>query len=131
MKIFILTLIAMLSITVFAAAKTTENVTVKAGQQKSAKRSKLKIKFESVVEDSRCPIGTNCIWAGNAKIKITVTSSQLGAKSFEINTTMGPQGDQYDGWAIKLDSLTPSPTVNGKIDPKKYIAKFTVTRLQR
>ena len=131
MKTFILILIAIFAMTtITTAAQTTDNVTVKAGQQKSAKRSKLKIKFVSVVEDSRCPIGVNCVWAGNAKIKVMVTSAR-GTETFEMNTGLGPKGNQYDGWAINLDSLTPLPRANVTTDPKSYQAKFTVTRLKR
>ncbi len=32
------------------------------------------IKFIEVVEDSRCPTDVTCIWAGRAKVKVTVTS---------------------------------------------------------
>ena len=131
MKILILTIIAMFTITSMVTAQAIETITVKVGQQKTSKKSKLKIKFVSVVEDSRCPIGVNCVWAGNAKIKIEVTSRGLGKKVFEINTTMGPQGDQFDGWAINLVALTPHPKADTTLDPKDYRAKFSLTRLQR
>ena len=49
-----------------ANAQTTQQVTVTVNKQKKASRSKLTIKFVSV-EDSRCPQGVDCIWAGNAK----------------------------------------------------------------
>ncbi len=32
------------------------------------------IKFLEVVEDSRCPTGVQCIWAGRAIVKVAVTS---------------------------------------------------------
>lgn len=131
MKIFILTMIAMLGITSFAAAQSPDTLEIKAGKEKTGSRSKLKVKFISVLEDSRCPTGAQCVWAGNAKIKISVTSKRMGTKIFEINTEMGAKGDIFDGFAINLESLTPSPTAVGKIDPKKYKAKFTITRLTR
>ncbi len=131
MKVLILTLIAVFGITTIATAQSPDKFELKAGKEKTAKRSKLKVKFIAVLEDSRCPAGAQCVWAGNAKIKISVTSKRLGTKIFEINTEMGPKGDQFDGYAINLESLTPSPTAVGKIDPKKYKAKFTIVRLQR
>ena len=123
-------MIAILGISISASAQTSESFTLKNGKQITAKKSKLKIKFISVIEDSRCPIGVNCVWAGNAKIKITVTSAQ-GEKTFEINTEMGPKGDQFDGYAINLLSLTPHPKAGVTLNPKKYQGKFSVTRLQR
>lgn len=123
-------MIAILGISISASAQTSESFTLKNGKQITAKKSKLKIKFVSVIEDSRCPIGVNCVWAGNAKIKITVTSAQ-GEKTFEINTETGPKGDQFGGYAINLVSLIPHPKAGVTLNPKKYQGKFTVTRLQR
>jgi len=130
MKTLILTLIAIFGLSAFAAAQSPDTLEIKAGRHKTAARSKLKIKFISVLEDSRCPVGAQCIWAGNAKIKVEI-KSKVETKIFEFNTEMGPKGDQLAGYAINLESLTPSPTTVGKIDPKKYKARFTVTRLQR
>ncbi len=130
MKIFILTLIAIFGISTFAAAQSPDSLEIKAGKSKTASHSKLKIKFISVVEDSRCPQGAQCVWAGNAKVKVEI-SSKTDKKTFEFNTGVGPKGDQFGGYAINLESLTPSPTTVGKVDPKKYKARFTVTRLQR
>lgn len=131
MKTFILTLITILGIGGITAAQTTDKVTLKSGQQKSAARTHLKIKFLSVVDDSRCPIDVNCIWAGNAKIRVQITGVRGGPKTFELNTTMGPKGDQFDGWAINLESLTPAPKSGTAIKPKDYRARFTIVRLQR
>ena len=130
MRLFILTLIVMLSITSFAAAQTPENVTVKAGTQRSAKRSKLKIKFVSVVDDSRCPEGANCVWAGNAQIKVLIGNGKT-SKEFEMNTTLGPKGDSFDGWAIYLEELTPYPKAGASASPTAYQAKFKIVRLTR
>lgn len=131
MKTLIFTLVAMLGLTTFATAQSQDSFELKIGKQKTGSHSKLKVKFISVIEDSRCPTGAQCVWAGNAKVKISVTSKRLGTKVFELNTGMGVQGDQFDGYAINLVSLTPTPAMNGKIDPKKYKAKFTITRLTR
>ncbi len=132
MKSLIFTLVAIFAITSFAsAAQKPETVAVKVGQQKTASKSKLKIKFVSVVEDSRCPENVQCVWAGNAKIKVTVKSAR-GSETFEMNTGMGPQGNQCDGWAINLESLTPTPRAGSKpTATKAYLATFTITRLQR
>ena len=45
---------------------------LKLGQSAVAGDERLKINFVSVVEDSRCPEGATCIWAGNAKIALTL-----------------------------------------------------------
>jgi hypothetical protein len=132
MKILALTLsiLFIFGMTTSSSAQTAEMLTIKAGQQKVAKTSRLKIKFISVTEDSRCPVGVDCVWAGNAKVKVQIIGSR-STKEFEFNTTMGPKGDMLDGWAIYLEDLTPVPQANKKLNAKLYTAKFKVTRLGR
>jgi hypothetical protein len=131
MRLFLI--LALLAVVMVSSAYsyTPETISVKAGKQAVAKRSKLKIKFISVVEDSRCPNGAQCVWAGNAKIKVEISVPKGEKKTVEINTGTGPKGDQVGGYAVTLDSLTPYPNANKPTDPKKYSAKFSIVRLQR
>ena len=130
MKVLIFLLFAILGMTTFTMAQKPEQLTLRHGQQKKAGSTGLTVKFMSVVEDSRCPVGVNCIWAGNAKIEVNVADAR-GSKKFVINTTTGPQRDQYGGWAIRLVSLSPQPPQTGKISPARYTATFSVERLSR
>lgn len=112
-------------------AQTSQRVTLRVGKQKKLSRSKLTIKFVSLVEDSRCPTGTNCVWAGNAKIKVKVTSARGESKIFELNTNLGAKGDVLGGYQFNLESLTPHPAVNIRIDKNGYTATFSVQKLSR
>ena len=132
MKIMFLTLIAILGLGAIAMAQKTETVTLKRGQQKSAANGEIILKFLSVIEDSRCPTDVNCVWAGNAKVEVLISNKHGGSKKSVMNTTTGgPLGDQYNGWAIYLTSLTPSPKSGKRIKQRSYIATFNVTRLFR
>jgi len=130
MKIAILALISTLIFTMTITAQTPETVSIKAGQRKSAAQGRLKIKFLSVEEDSRCPEGANCIWAGNAKIKIAV-SGKYETKTFELNTNMAPQSVTMDSWAIEIDSLLPAKDAEKATDQNAYEVKLKVTKLRR
>jgi hypothetical protein len=44
---------------------------VKAGQTVGLTNGELFFSFDSVINDSRCPIGIECIWAGSATIHLT------------------------------------------------------------
>jgi hypothetical protein len=115
--------------TVSAEAKGKNNsVTVRVHQEKSVPSAGFKIKFVEMVEDSRCPEGTACVWAGNAKVKIEVRKGRSTAKIFELNSTTQPNMIEYSGYEIKFTSLTPRPAVNVRINPDKYIATFEVTK---
>lgn len=134
MKLFFLTLIAAF---IFSnsvgnvSAQTERQISVRVGKQKKESRSKLTIKFVSLVEDSRCPQGTNCVWAGNAKIKVAIIESGREVKTVELNTNTGAKGDTYGAYAFYLTSLTPTPKTNAKINANSYTATFSVSRLSR
>jgi hypothetical protein len=103
-------------------------VSVQLHEEKSITGAGFKIKFVEMVEDSRCPTGTTCIWAGNAKVKIEVHGGRGGTKTFELNSTTQPTVVTYAGYDIKLASLTPKPAVNVRIDPDKYVASFEAVK---
>ena len=74
MKLKVLTILTVLSFATVAFARKPEIVTLRTGQQKKAGRGEITIKFLSVEEDSRCPDGAACVWAGNAKVKVKIGS---------------------------------------------------------
>src|SRR5687767_9621575 len=86
-----------------------KEINLKCGQEISIKAESLKISFNKVGEDSRCPAGTNCIWAGNGKITITVSKLNKEQKVLELNTTVEPKSGLYDDYEIKLMKLSPYP----------------------
>ncbi len=132
MKYLVLSLILTFAFGSFLTteAQTKERINILIGKQKQASRSRLTVKFVSLIEDSRCPEGTNCIQAGNASIKVTV-SKRSESKTFELNTNYGPKGETFEGYAINLVSLTPTPKDNIRINRNGYTATFTISRLTR
>ncbi len=106
----ILSILLMSTMAIFAAK--TENVTVEAGHSKTASAAKITVKFESVEEDSRCPEGTNCVWAGNAKVKITLAKGKKASKTFELNSTTQPNTITFEGYDIKFVDLAPHRTMS-------------------
>ncbi len=122
---FLLTLF--LGVFVTADAKTGE-VKLRVAQEKTAPGTAIKIKFLSVVEDSRCPEGVNCIWAGVAKIKIQLRKTGKPAKEFELNTNQLDKTVTFEGHTIKLAALTPYPKSGTAIKPATYSASLTITK---
>jgi hypothetical protein len=43
-----------------------------------------KLRFERIVSDSRCPAGVQCVWAGEVRIGLVLTSP-AGTDSFELS----------------------------------------------
>ena len=112
MKTVILTFVLILSVCGFAAAQTKDTLSLSAGQQKQAGRGKLNIRFVSVLEDSRCPVRAVCVWAGNAKVRMEVSLQHKPAKAVELNTGLEPGTVKFEGYQIKIISVTPRPGEN-------------------
>lgn len=103
-------------------------IRLKMGQSKWVKAGRLKVRFVSVVEDSRCPVGVNCIWAGNAKVSVVLQKAGGRQTVVELNTGVEPRVGSASGYEISLTKLTPHPRAETKINPKTYTATFTLRR---
>ncbi|MDQ3711239.1 MAG: hypothetical protein M3388_03360 [Acidobacteriota bacterium] len=133
MKTVLLSLILTIVFGTFmqAEAKPKQQFKLLVNNQKVISGSQITVKFISVIEDARCPEGTNCIQAGNATIQIKVSKRGGESKTFELNTNLGPKGDTFEGYAINLVNLTSTPKDNIRINRNGYTATFVVSRLTR
>lgn len=102
--------------------------TIKRGQKVTIE--KLSIKFEAVQNESRCPTGVQCIWAGNAAIVIQLSkkNKQSIPAILNTNTAVQPNETEYKGYKIRLVALNPYPKVDQKIDENDYEATLIVTK---
>jgi hypothetical protein len=77
-----------------------------------------------VTDDSRCPVGVQCIWAGTVKVKTKVESG-LGSTEVEIqlNTPVTTEAE-----TITLTEVTPNPKAQEKIELADYQFTFEITR---
>jgi hypothetical protein len=62
-----------------------------------------------VIEDSRCPRDVNCIWAGNAKVKLLVSKGKKRSQEVELNTGIEPTTVSVFGYEVSIKELTPYP----------------------
>lgn len=86
--------------------------------------------FDTVDNDSRCPEGGMCVWEGNARIKLKVSSNGIGEHSIELNTNQSfPIDTTINHLNIALISLTPYPDISMTIIPTDYVAKLSVANL--
>lgn len=101
---------------------------IKIGQQVSIKREGLRVSFSYVAEDSRCPEGVTCVWAGNGKVVLKLSKVRRRASVMRLNTTTDPKQDDYRGYEVKLVSLNPYPKKDMPIKKKDYVATLVVSR---
>jgi hypothetical protein len=99
------------------------------GQSARVDGSALTISFKEVTEDSRCPLGVMCIWAGNAAVSLTVTDGAGAKNQVVLNTTLTPQAVRIAGYEISLVGLQPIRKQDATIPPASYVATLHATRL--
>lgn len=102
---------------------------LKIGESAKASREGLKVEFDSVPEDSRCPKGVTCVWAGNAKILLKVKKDTANPANVELNTNINPKTFRYLEYELSLKELKPYPESNATITSSDYEVTLTVHKL--
>jgi len=86
----------------------------------------ISIVLDSVLNDSRCPTGAQCVWAGNAAVRL-VFSSANNKVSFVLNTNPTFRTDSLiNGYRIKLNILTPYPELGVAIKQADYRSEVEI-----
>ena len=88
----------------------------------------LSLTFEKVGEDSRCPTGVQCIWAGNGAVVMTVTPLGAPSYSVQLNTTLTPSAATAGTYRISFVGLKPYPKQGSLIPAASYIATLRITK---
>ena len=87
----------------------------------------VKITFTSVKTDSRCPTDVQCVWAGEAKIELSVSAG--GAAETKIVSLTPPDNETTVGdTRIRFVGLLPVPRQADRDKPREYVAQLVVTR---
>jgi hypothetical protein len=101
---------------------------LKINQEATIEGEGLIVAFESVLEDSRCPEGVDCIWSGNAKIKVRSSKQKQTPATAELNTDVGSKSSSYSNYEISLVALKPRPKADKAVQPDEYKATLIVTK---
>ncbi|MDX1393464.1 MAG: hypothetical protein R3195_03700 [Gemmatimonadota bacterium] len=109
----------------FAAAP----VVVELERGEAATVDGLRIRFETVSEDSRCAVDVVCVWAGNAAVGLELSRDGGPAERVTVNTGVEPLSIVRDGLEIRITELRPDPVSTERIDPEDYRVSLDVSRV--
>jgi len=87
----------------------------------------LKIKFLSVLADSRCPMNAYCIWVGNATVGLEL-QKVLSKEKIALNTYLEPRQVQFLQYEIELIELAPYPPDTSPTPQENYRATLVVRK---
>jgi hypothetical protein len=96
------------------------------GQTVEVQGTPMTIRFSGVAEDSRCPVDVQCVWAGNAIVRLTISTSGGTATDASLNTTLDPKSTTASGYTIRLAALKPVPRSGTTIPASAYVATLEV-----
>ena len=94
---------------------------------------KTSIQFTKVLSDSRCPEGTQCIWAG--EVSVIVGMYDKGKFVKDINITFSPKDVTKNKPYLLFETedskyfatgMTPYPKEGSKIEPKEYAMEISI-----
>lgn len=120
-------LIALFLVACEGTPKLDQEITLAFSEQKTIEDEALTLTFTALNEESRCPEGVQCVWAGQATI--TVEASKPGSSPASSALTVpSPNTTSYSGYSITLVDLAPYPTAGYQPAPEEYVATLLVTK---
>lgn len=100
----------------------TVTVTMRVGESRNALGETITV--NKVLDDSRCPIDVQCIWAGTVHVQATVVSGMgNGAITFELGKTGTTEVNEYT-----LTDVAPAKNSQQEITAGSYVFTFKVVR---
>ncbi len=89
----------------------------------------IKLQFDSIINDSRCPIGALCLWEGNAQIQFSLISKNKKHDKFYLNTHSAfTQDTIIHGIDYKLVNLLPHQKLGNTTNPQLHLAVVVATK---
>lgn len=79
------------------------------------------------IEDSRCPSHVTCIWAGEAKVQLTLTHNKQ-LENLTLSTMEKNKPASFNGYLINLVKVDPYPTSTKNISTGDYLATVLVSK---
>lgn len=92
---------------------------------RSADNGELQVAFDAVTEDSRCPADVQCVWEGNASIRLTLSFGNETEVAV-LSSTLNPRQAAFFGYTVAFRDLTPHPVSQQPTDRSAYVATIAV-----
>jgi hypothetical protein len=80
----------------------------------------LRLRFVGVEEDSRCPSDVQCVWQGNAAVRLAFEMQGSPPGTVLLNTGVEPTEVELGGYRVRLVQVTPVPISASTIPAAGY-----------
>lgn len=107
---------------------------LKFGQRVRFDDAAIELAFLGVNEDSRCPVGVTCVWAGRCVVVLSLTPDGEVGQKFDLTAQAG-QGDlaaaDVLGYHVQLHDVKPYPRAGEPQAPhEQYVVTIEVSRIE-
>jgi hypothetical protein len=87
----------------------------------------LRVRFEGVSGDSRCPLDVQCVWEGDAVVVVTASEPSRPGAALELHTAgRFPREAVYGRYRVRLVSLAPQPREGVAVPDGQYRATLLI-----
>jgi hypothetical protein len=108
-------------------ARLGEQFELRVGETAYIADTRFTVRVKGVPEDSRCPGDAVCVWAGNARVALTLREAGK-ADDADVNSTLEPHVATRWGYTVELVDVQPVPTARERTPADKYLIRLVVTR---
>ncbi|MDX8341619.1 hypothetical protein SLH46_20640 [Draconibacterium sp. IB214405] len=77
------------------------------------------------ISDSRCPTGVVCIWEGEARVEIVLSSPEIDTLELSTHDQITATSGDY---TFELIDVSPYPDIDNPIDFEDYRVKMKITK---
>jgi hypothetical protein len=103
--------------------------TLAPGQTATVRRADARVTFREVREDSRCPGDVTCVWAGDAKVEVTIARTGTPTETKTLSITAPDNEVQTGNLKLRFVGLSPVPRQADGDAPRNYLAEFVAEQL--
>ena len=96
------------------------------GKTATLSGSDYRITFNRVTDDSRCPVDVQCVWAGDARIELTVSRNTVPSDTRSVSLTSPNNEITVGDLRIRFVSLAPTPRQSEPPASRAYVARLLV-----
>ena len=106
-----------------------ESFVLRIGESSRIEAEAVQVGFEDVAADSRCPKGEQCIWEGDATVRVWLQRESQPKEMCELHTSSKGDGAASAlSYEVRLHRLDPHPISGRTIAKEDYRATLEVTR---
>ncbi len=105
-----------------------QEFTLSIGQSAQIEGENLQVRFEEVLEDSRCPTGATCIWEGRVSLAVEIKDNGSPYKMVLIQSGMNNQyvSETYEEYQLTF-KVNPYPELGTDMATDDYQLLLTVS----